>query len=49
LLTGLTSLYSYWALVANYKKDDVIFDNEGLLWGCILASLVTRKASFEAY
>ena len=63
ILSGLTSLYTYWAYCSFYKgiiqlypssynftdKNLEMKDNTNLLWGCILASLVTRKASFEAF
>lgn len=43
VLSGLTGLYAFWA--RNHLKEE---END-LLYGCILAAIITRKASELAF
>lgn len=46
ILSGLTTLYGYWG---NAFSDEFIAPEDKSLIGCVLASYITRKASFKAY
>lgn len=46
ILSGLVTLYSYWG---NTFSDQSFKNEDKSLVGCILASYITRKASFKAY
>ncbi|KAL4508443.1 hypothetical protein ABPG72_003747 [Tetrahymena utriculariae] len=59
ILSGLTGLYSYWGKRAfqeksqNYSsltsEEASLDEATSILLGCVLASCITRKASYEAY
>lgn len=47
VLSGLTSLYTFWG--KSLIDNEIIEEDQKIIYGCLLSSYITRKASFKAY